>query len=271
MKFLNLIKSILLFVWNASIPKFDVSNVAGNALIKLSSIGITNLSGKAGGSVYAHNRGGSYVRNFAVPSNPQTAAQSAARAAFGAWAATWRTLTQESRNAWDEAAKNFPYVDRFGDSKVMSGENLFISLNRNLQLIGVSQITEPPTRSGAAGIVSLNPSLELAAGGAAWASGVVDATLTAGAGSGTRYAVYATVPVSAGISYVKNRYKYLGYLSSADVTQDSGTTLSDLYASVFSLPSEGAKVFIRVVPVSASTGERNASFETSIFVSEAAA
>src|SRR5690606_17722677 len=108
------------------------------ALIKMSSIGITNLSGKAGGSVYARNRGGNYIRNFVMPSYTKTFAQMAARSAFGNLSSQWRVLAADLQNAWNQAAPSFPYKNRFGDEKVLSGFGLYQSLNRNLQVIGVS-------------------------------------------------------------------------------------------------------------------------------------
>lgn len=232
------------------------------ALIKLSSIGITNLSGKAGGSVYAHNRGGNYIRNFAVPSNPQTAAQSAARAVFGAFASAWRSLAEDVRQGWIAAAENFPYIDRFGDSKIMSGENLYISLNRNLDVIGESQLTEPPAPQGVDGIITADVSAST--DGTLQLMELENVNLAGNAEATTKYAVYASGLLSAGINYAKNK---LRYITNLDETEIVGTPdVFTAWTAVFGDLQVGAKVFLRIDPINTVTGERGASLFTSVVV-----
>lgn len=226
------------------------------ALIKLSSIGITNLSGKAGGSVFSHNRGGKYVRNFAVPSNPQTTAQMQARSDFGAFASAWRSLTQEQRNAWIEAAPSFPYVDRFGDQKVMSGENLYISLNRNLEIAGGDVLTSPPVPEGATGLIITDLTTSINAG-----TFVFDATLNAAGEQteATSVAVYATPPISPGISYAKNRVRFVQL--APDFFSGDSIDLATKYQAVFGTPPEGSKIIIRFSSINPRTGERAATVQ----------
>jgi len=266
MRVLKTLKSFFAFLLWASVPKFDVSNVAGNALIKLSSIGITNLSGKAGGSVYAHNRGGSYVRNFAVPSNPQTAAQGAARAAFGSFASKWRALTEEERSAWRAAAENFPYIDRFGDEKVMSGENLYISLNRNLQIQNQSEITTPPTPQGVDGILSAALAAEIDTGNQSLILEGVE--LASNEAADSSYAIYATPAMSAGISYAKNKFRYITSLDEAEIVTQNDLII--YWAGAFGSFSAGSKIFVRIDPINNETGERGASYFVSAIVAEIA-
>lgn len=222
------------------------------ALIKMSSIGITNLSGKAGGSVYAHNRGGSYIRNFAVPSNPQTAAQSAARAAFGGFASQWRALTEEQRNAWEQATESFPYINRFGDEKRMSGENLFISLNRNLEIVGTSSISAPPAPAGVDGVNLLEVDAGITSGTFAIELNVA---ININAGADTAYAVYATPLLSPGINYVKNRMRLVTVASEAEIEQ---LDLTANYSTIFGAPTQAGAISVRVEPINDTTGERGA-------------
>ena len=65
------------------------------AKIKLSAIGITNISGKSGGSVFAHNKNGNYVRRLGIATQPQTAKQTLVRGVFGLFSRMWSDLTQE--------------------------------------------------------------------------------------------------------------------------------------------------------------------------------
>lgn len=101
------------------------------AKIKLSAIGITALSGTAGGSTFAFNRGGKYVRNWAKPSNPQTAAQQTMRSIFGYVSQLWGTLSDEQVGQWNEAAAEQQRTDVFGDQHTMNGFTYFKAVNQN--------------------------------------------------------------------------------------------------------------------------------------------
>lgn len=239
------------------------------ALIKMSSLGITNLSGKAGGSVYAHNRGGSYVRNFAVPSNPQTTAQSATRAAFGAFASQWRMLTEPQRKEWIDATSDFPYIDRFGSERVMSGENLFISLNRNIELVGGDLITAPPVPQGVDGVISMSPTLELVSTALNISSLGISATLADNGEATTGYLVYLTSAFSAGKSYFKNRLRFMASLDETQIAAATDSSLVSAFTNTFGIPPEGGKIGVKVVPINTLTGERGAEIIDTLIVTTA--
>lgn len=101
------------------------------AKIKWSAIGITNASGKSGGSVFSHNRGGSYVRRWAKPVNAQTAAQTAMRSIFGNVAKFWGSLKTEEAEVWQEEAQNVSKTDVFGDERKLNGFEYFMQVNQN--------------------------------------------------------------------------------------------------------------------------------------------
>lgn len=101
------------------------------AKIKWSAIGITNASGKSGGTVFSHNRGGSYVRRWAKPTNAQTAAQTAMRSIFGNVARFWGSLTPDETDVWEEEAVNITKTDAFGDQRKLNGFEYFMQANYN--------------------------------------------------------------------------------------------------------------------------------------------
>lgn len=107
------------------------------ALIKLTAI-VDNISGKLNGTVFARNKGGHYMRSKSNPTNPKSIFQMAVRGDFGAMAGAWRQLPQAIRNAWDAAAPDFPYQNRLGDTKILSGFSLFMKLNQNLEVAGAT-------------------------------------------------------------------------------------------------------------------------------------
>ena len=101
------------------------------AKIKWSAIGITNASGKSGGTVFSHNRGGSYVRRWAKPTNAQSAAQTAMRSIFGNVAKFWGSLSQNETDVWQEEAANVTKTDAFGDQRTLNGFEYFMQVNYN--------------------------------------------------------------------------------------------------------------------------------------------
>jgi len=226
------------------------------ALIKLSSIGITNLSGKAGGSVYARNRGGNYIRNFAMPSNPKTVAQMAARSAFGNLSSQWRSLASDLQNAWNEAAPNFPYKNRFGDQKVLSGFGLFQSLNRNLQVVGISMLSSPPEPIGVETLLSVSVAVENTAG---VLSAVISATPTSAPPGNTQIAIYATPPVGSGVRYAENKLRFIDSVATASI---NNYDISEAYENLFGVPAVGANVQFAFDPISSISGERGARLTT---------
>lgn len=113
------------------------------AKIKLSAIGITNISGKSGGSVFAHNKNGNYVRRLGIATQPQTAKQTLARSIFGVISRMWGALTVEQREAWKNFGSEHPKTDQFGDSRPLTGRQAFISVNSNLQTVGIPPLSTP--------------------------------------------------------------------------------------------------------------------------------
>lgn len=101
------------------------------ALIKLSAVGITAMSGASGGSVFAFNRGGKYVRNWAKPTNPQTSKQTMMRSIFGYVSQLWGTLSQEDVDLWNSAGANQERTNALGEQHSMTGFTYFKAVNQN--------------------------------------------------------------------------------------------------------------------------------------------
>lgn len=115
------------------------------ALIKFGQ-GIANISGKVGGSVFSHNRFGAYVRNFAVPVNPNSDRQAAARARVAQLSEYWNTqLTDEQRAAWGVYAANVSVLNRLGDSIYLTGFNHYIRSNAAILAVGGTRVDDGPT------------------------------------------------------------------------------------------------------------------------------
>lgn len=199
------------------------------AKIKLSAIGITNISGKSGGSVFAHNKNGNYVRRLGIATQPQTAKQTLARSIFGVISRMWGGLTEAQREAWKNFGAEHPKTDQFGDSRPLTGRQAFISVNSNLQTIGVAPLSEPkftrvifPSFTGFGGEIAFN-------GSGAIEEAVVAADIV-GATANINYVLSVAV-VSSGADYgtAKNKYTQVSVGTSTMLNGlDIGTELTAL-------------------------------------------
>lgn len=86
------------------------------------------LSGKMGGLVFARNKGGPYVRQYAVPVNPNTIAQVNARAAFGSSSANWHNLNSPQKAQWQAYAEGIFSPLNQANMGQFSGINAYTSL-----------------------------------------------------------------------------------------------------------------------------------------------
>lgn len=174
---------------------------------------MVDASGKLGGQVFSKNRGGAYIRTKTTPLNPQTTAQMAIRGIFASISSAWSGLTEESRQSFNNLVSSYARTDIFGDLRNPSGKNLFQRLNQNLVISGQAQITVcgQPQEVPFANLseVLLNnaaPGINLSYAG--------DVT-------GSKVVVWATPPLSAGTSFVKNKLRQIAVLNGGDgVTTD---------------------------------------------------
>lgn len=127
----------------------------------------TAVSGSIGGLTYAHNSGGMYTRGRATPTNPNSAAQQAARNAFGSLATAWRGLSQAVRDTWTAWAVANPVTDAFGDPLTLSGQQMYNRLNQPRVRAGEATVSTPPASMGMSPLAPLalsfsTPDVELA-------------------------------------------------------------------------------------------------------------
>ena len=72
------------------------------------------FSGKLGGLIFSHNKGGRYVRVMGIPTNPNSARQQEVRGALATQSAAWEGLTDAERSTWETWAQNNPLTDPLG-------------------------------------------------------------------------------------------------------------------------------------------------------------
>lgn len=233
------------------------------AKIKLSAIAVTDIRGKAGGTVFSKNKGGAYFKNFAIPTNPKTLAQQAVRAMFGAISQMWSTLTQAQRNGWKELASNRPYTDIFGDTKYLSGFNLFQQLNSNLSNTGQTLIQDDPGISPVVSISSIASEV--------FEIGNVDFNATVNfpalAGVNGVTVLEVTPPLPAGVSNFAGKFTKLNqvsFTSGENSTDLNASSYSD-YVAKYGVPTIGSVIGIRVHNVTVD-GYASTRFESSVTV-----
>lgn len=230
--------------------------------IKYSAL-VSATSGKLNGSVAASNRGGAYLRNKGVTSNPQTVSQQLNRSQFGAISSQFRALTPEQITAWNLAAQDFPVIDRFGDTRYLSGLALYVQLNKNLADIGLPAISNPPAKqafpqfASASLTVNVNPNV---------ATNFTSEVTTSGESLVPFTALFRFTPsVSPSVSYVKNRYRNMPLGLPSSATSASFESYED-YVAVVGTPIAGQVVYGEIVLVSEISGEKSAPFPVSAIV-----
>ncbi len=110
---------------------------------------LTSMSGSVGGLTFSHNRGGSYVRDRAVPTQPNTAFQAIVKGAFGTLSTAWSaSVTAIQRTAWELYADNTPLVDKLGQSFIPTGLNMYIRGNTGLLQAEFARVDDGPVTFG---------------------------------------------------------------------------------------------------------------------------
>lgn len=106
--------------------------------------GVSAISGKVGGTVYARNRAGAYARNWAKPTNTPTAKQSANRLAFGNVSKDWAALTSLQQEGWNTLASTVTRFNRLGDAYTPTGRQIFLESANNMRVISQTPLTDAP-------------------------------------------------------------------------------------------------------------------------------
>ena len=220
--------------------------------------------GKIGGHVASKNRAGSYFRTKVTPVNPQSSDQSTVRNRLSGLASAWRSLTDNQRAAWNAATSDFAKTDIFGDLRNPTGFNLYQRLNNNLLNIGVAAIDVPPAVVAVAAFTSMSLAVEDATD-----AELVTITYAPAIEADHKVKVFATPPMSPGVSFVKSEYRQIDVIVTADASPFDITT--EYVAKFGSTGTAGQKVFVKMVQVDDSTGLAGASISASAIVTVSAA
>lgn len=107
------------------------------------------ISGSIGSTTYSRNRFGPYMRNKAIPTNPNTQRQDLFRSQFSSLVTRFKeVLTSAQVSGWSIFSKNSPKTDSLGSSYTPTAINSYVSINSLLLLAGLSVIDDAPAISG---------------------------------------------------------------------------------------------------------------------------
>ena len=111
------------------------------ALIKYGAI-IEKITGKVGGSVFATTNQGSYMKNLGYKSKQMSSIQTTSMNFLIQSAQTWRTLSEEERQAYEDNIVNYPYINRAGEESYYTAFQLFQKLYTSLLQINITTLPE---------------------------------------------------------------------------------------------------------------------------------
>jgi len=208
---------------------------------------VGEVRNKVGALIYSRNKGGAYTKAYAVPTNPNTTDQQAARFRFFTAQNAWGTITEAEREAWNRQAFEFPIQDNLGRSIQLSGYNLFIRLNLNLSIIGAAAITLPPVPGSIPALTNFGINVDTFNG----QMNIITAPAVIPAGFTLVIAVTpALLPTQ---YYFKNKLRTLyQYNPGEDPNSDN---IIFIYLAKFTLPTIGQKVGVKGYFINNATGE----------------
>jgi hypothetical protein len=217
----------------------------------------SEIRGSVGGTTYARNKAGLYMRNRSKPVNPNTENQSRVRSQFQTQANGFSNLNVTQVLAWNQFAQGYPAVNKVGDTYTPSGKQMYIMCNQNLASIGLPPIDIPPYDT------PVTPNLDLSAAAVAVKYGgpgpgrvtVFTVDGVASSNADAIVIVQSTPNMQAARQSYRNRMRQLGF-DTQGVTQD----LAIPFDSYFGEPivTEGQIVNFRVAAVDPVSGVSSA-------------
>lgn len=214
---------------------------------------VGSISGSVGGMTFSHNQGGAYIRRRAIPTNPNTPAQTAIRSATNQNSQAWQGLTLNQRDSWNAFASSVSlasYRNALGLAGQLSGQQAYVRLNNRLRYAGLSVINTPPAGDAAPSVPAdiLSPDFAVIVGGTGLTLGLGLSSLAAG----LRYQAMVAGPYGPGRTRVQERDHRLVY-TSTDTAYDE-TDAGAAYVDRYGVPPVGSQLSVGVRVIEIATG-----------------
>lgn len=171
-------------------------------------------SGSLAGLTASRNKGGAYLRQRALPTNPNTPSQQDVRALFAQLAVSWTSvLTAVQRDAWANYALNSPIINRVGDAKPIPALAMYVRCNVPRLQAGLPRVDDAPTTFGLADFTPPTITSITAATGVMIVAFTAGDEWTTAADGGLL--VLASRAQGVGINYFKGPYQFAGLVEGA--------------------------------------------------------
>jgi hypothetical protein len=208
-------------------------------------VAITQASGRVGGTVFSHNRGGMYMRAGVIPKKVTSAAALNQKSILSSVTRDWAGESDAARLTWQHYTVENPVVNRIGQKKTLSGHQAYVGLNSRLLRAGDSTISTPPVIAPPAAITisSFSVNVGLTTAEIAFAASPLGANIRL-----WTWAAYVTSP---GQSFIGSRFVLV------EVSAKNAATPADIYNSLtdrFGTLTAGGVVWIRCQTMDSTTG-----------------
>lgn len=214
---------------------------------------VAQVSGSIGGTVFAHNRYGMYMRGRVTPVTSTSAAALAAKARFAVASQQWQGLTAAQKQSWRNWAQTNPITDRLGQSQVLQGNVAYIKLNAVLALAGSAAIQDPPITVAPLPFATLAGTYDIGAG-------TFDLAFTpTPTGANEALIIRAAVVDSAGINFIENNLRVATVTAGAEA---GPVDMDVILASLFGTLIVGQTVHYDVRKVDLLSGQQSGSLKT---------
>ena len=172
---------------------------------------IAEASGSISGTVFSHNKGGPYIRNRRVPTNPDTERQGEVRSIFAALAAAWtNVLSAAERATWDAYAEANTILNALGQAVKQTGLAWYVRCNARLQDAGLTLVAEAPIAPAPANFLTFTPTFT--------STTAISVAYTAALAAGEAMQIWMTGPHTAGASPNFRQARLIGYSALAAAT-----------------------------------------------------
>lgn len=104
---------------------------------------VSDMKGKANGSVFSKNKQGNYFRNNVTGGGRKSLAWDQQKSNFSFLSTQWRSLTEVQKDSWASMAANYPALNKFKESYIPSAYQLYMRLNGVLYAKGFTLLTTP--------------------------------------------------------------------------------------------------------------------------------
>lgn len=111
------------------------------AVFQLGSL-VSRISGSIGGTTFRRVGSQNVVSNKSSGGTRSNLLKNKALIDLSQIFKSWKTLTSEKRAGWNSTALLYPVIDKFGNSKFLTGRQFFIKYNSQLSVVGVKIVND---------------------------------------------------------------------------------------------------------------------------------